>query len=109
MSADVLDRAWLADILDGPDEIEETLEDFTSHAQSLCGAAIQALRSGDHRELQRAAHSLKGSSWMVGARALGAACEALERAPVDQARDLLCRVEAELDRLRAELGRRSWA
>ena len=67
----------------------------------------QALSQGDLRALQRAAHTLKSSSGIVGAKALSKGCEDLEMlcrsGSLNGAQELVARIDAEYGELRGAL------
>jgi HPt (histidine-containing phosphotransfer) domain-containing protein len=71
-------------------------------------ALREAATRGDAGVLEREAHALKGSAATLGARCLAAICEELEACGragnPTRAAALLPRLEAELERVRAELG-----
>lgn len=56
----------------------ELLQEFLSSTDGMLSSLAGAVASSDPKEVLRAAHSLKGCCWTVGARALGAECEELE-------------------------------
>jgi CheY-like chemotaxis protein len=86
----------------------EILSDFLTLAPDLLARIDSALAAGDARDVEKASHSLKGSSRTLGAGGLGAICEELEglgrAGALDAARGALARAHDELARLRAALG-----
>ena len=80
-------------------EMRETLMETFETSLPQCVADIAgALRSGDHSELRRAAHLLKGSAATLGAERLRLCCQRLEQPTGDQRRDCAA---AQLDNLQA--------
>lgn len=63
-----------------PTERAEILLDFMTHARSELTALTAALVTPSLTACSRIAHRMKGSSRMVGAQDLAAACEGMERA-----------------------------
>jgi HPt (histidine-containing phosphotransfer) domain-containing protein len=57
----------------------DLLSDFLVTADGLVASINRAFEAGETEELRRAAHSLKGSSPMYGAPALGASAAGLEK------------------------------
>lgn len=58
----------------------ELIDDFTSMAMETIATLEKALASGDAKAAEHAAHSLKGSSAMMGAALVRHASEAIEKA-----------------------------
>ena len=83
MSGDVLDRTVI-DMLrqltppGEPDVLVEVLTLFLNEFPSRLDKLRNAQASGDIQEVQRAAHSMKGSAGNIGARALFDACRHVE-------------------------------
>jgi PAS domain S-box-containing protein len=78
---DPLDRSVLAVIAgDDANVIREILEDFRRSSQDDFDSLEQAVESGDAEMLRSAAHRMKGSSRMVGAKRLSEISERLEHA-----------------------------
>ena len=75
---------------------------FIGDAESRLAALREAVESGDAGSVERAAHTLKGSSGNMGATRMAAVCAELEEAGAS--RDL-GRVPELLDRLEEEFGR----
>ncbi len=83
--ADLLDREQMDSVAEalGPESWSEAVEGFSRTAREQVTRISAALVSGE--EHRRAAHTLKGLSWNVGAKRLGDLALALERAPPDEA------------------------
>jgi HPt (histidine-containing phosphotransfer) domain-containing protein len=92
---------------DGGDLFSHLVEQFLEQSRTRLDELRQAAGGGDLQALVRASHTQRGSSAVMGARALASACAALEsaseRADLRAARDLLPEVEAELERATAAL------
>ncbi len=81
-SDDVLDRdvlRQLAEDLGGGGALEEAIRVFLSATPGLLATLRDAAARGDAPAIQRAAHTLKSSSAMLGALGLSARCQELER------------------------------
>jgi HPt (histidine-containing phosphotransfer) domain-containing protein len=107
-----LDRSDLEQVSLGDAEFErEILHDFLTGSAELVASLADAVASGDGEQMRRAAHSLKGSCWTVGAKPLGSACERLEldasAGRLDAAAHLLSEIGEHLARLEAYV-RRHW-
>ncbi len=63
-----------------PEVMRQLIDDFIDTAHRLVGAMYDAAEKGDAKALERAAHSLKGSSGQMGAQQLMFECAAIERA-----------------------------
>ena len=77
--------------------------EFLRSARELVDALTAADRSDDHAGLRRAAHTLKGASASLGAERLEALCrkiEALDPAERALRRELIARMDAELETVR---------
>ena len=89
---------------DDPEFEREVLGDFLESAPEQMARARRALAAGDGRELEQAAHSLKGSSRTLGAEILGGVLQELEAAgksgDLDAARVRFELAEQELARVR---------
>ncbi|MEW6268733.1 MAG: Hpt domain-containing protein [Thermodesulfobacteriota bacterium] len=106
-----LDRGELEQASLGDAAFErELLVEFLAGSQALIAELGEALAARDAQELGRAAHSLKGSCWTIGARPMGRACELLEAdaregrldgagAAIDRIREHLVQVESHVRRL----------
>jgi HPt (histidine-containing phosphotransfer) domain-containing protein len=74
-----VERADLEQSSLGDTEFErELLSEFLASSSTMLSSLAGAVASSDPTQVMQAAHSLKGCSWTVGARALGAECEQLE-------------------------------
>lgn len=108
-----VDRADLEQSSLGDAEFErELLSEFLSSSSSMLSSLAGAVASSDPSGVMKAAHSLKGCSWTVGARALGAECEQLEQeakgGSVEQAEQRLNRIQGLLQEVDAYV-RANWA
>lgn len=73
--------ATLWDIAGGVTEIvRELIDDYTAMAKDVVAEIERALDANDARAAEHAAHSLKGSSGMMGAHLVQRATQAIERA-----------------------------
>lgn len=106
MQAPVLDQEVIASLRElqaegEPDLIGELVELFVEDMPARIAELRQALRTGDLPAVASAAHSCKGSSSNLGANALAAACDALEKAAKARTAanlaPLLAEVEAAFD------------
>ena len=85
-----------------PDVLQEVLNLFLDEVPKKISALQSAVASGDATTVQRAAHSLKGSSGNIGARAMYDVCRQLD----DRARsEELARLQPLVDTLSAEYGK----
>jgi HPt (histidine-containing phosphotransfer) domain-containing protein len=79
------------------------LEDADAHLRTLRGA----VEAGDANSVREASHTLKGSSGNIGASRIQEVCARLqeisESEELDNAPELLDRLERELERARPEL------
>lgn len=76
--------ATLWDIAGGSVEIfRELVDEYATMAKEVVAALDRALAANDARAAEQAAHSLKGSSSMMGAHLVQKACEGIERAAAD--------------------------
>lgn len=74
-----LDHSELEQASLGDEAFErELLAEFLASSGGMLSSIAGAVASRDAQQVHRAAHSLKGCCWTVGARALGAECEKLE-------------------------------
>jgi signal transduction histidine kinase/DNA-binding response OmpR family regulator/HPt (histidine-containing phosphotransfer) domain-containing protein len=113
--AEVLDRSvlhQLAEDLGGVDALKDAVRIFLSATPGLLATLRDAAARGDAAAIQRAAHTLKASSAMLGAAGLSARCQQLERsartsslhdAP-SQAADIEALYGAVESTLRSEIG-----
>lgn len=75
----VVDSLW--DIAGGDASVvRELIDDYAVMAQGVLAEIEKALAGGDAKTAEHAAHSLKGSSAMMGAHLVRTASEAVERA-----------------------------
>lgn len=88
----------------GRAELARTIvETFRSHQPTLAEPLDAALIAGNLEEVRRAAHGLRGALLMVGAVEAAAVADALETAPLVEAKALRPRLHFELARAAAEL------
>jgi histidine phosphotransfer protein HptB len=74
-----LDRFELEQSSMGDVEFErELLSEFLASSDDMISSLASAVQESDADRVHRAAHSLKGCCWTVGARDLGSECEKLE-------------------------------
>jgi len=87
--------------------LEELCRDYIAEARSTLGRLQQALAEQNAVELRERAHYLKGSSMMIGARALSQCCAVLELMGRDgklgEAGPMLDQISAALKSVEAEL------
>jgi HPt (histidine-containing phosphotransfer) domain-containing protein len=90
----------------------ELLSEFLASSNGMVSSIAGAVESRDPQKVYHAAHNLKGCSWTVGARALGAECEKLELEArgggLAGAEDSVTRIQ-ELYRQVDEYVRRRWS
>ena len=84
-AADLLDREQVNSVAEalGPENWREALDGFERTAREQVTRIGAALAAGE--EHRRAAHTLKGLSWNVGAKRLGDLAFAVEKAPPEEA------------------------
>jgi PAS domain S-box-containing protein len=110
-SAEVLDLAVLDGLRDpggqGGDFLNALIDKFLQEVPSRVTALREALAKKDPGSLSRAAHSLKGSSAVLGAVTMAGVCQELETqgrtGSLDGAGEGLSRLEREFDRVRGAL------
>ena len=89
--------------------LDTLIETFLENTPQLIEAAREALARRGVAEIERAAHTLKGSSSNFGAERMGAACAELERAAhdgvLDGATEMINAIEAEFASVRVALER----
>ena len=81
-NSESLDRSVLHELreqLGDAESVHKVVTTFLHSTPGLLAALREAAGKGDATEVRRAAHALKSSSAMLGARALSRACEELER------------------------------
>lgn len=108
-----VERADLEQSSLGDAEFErELLSEFLSSSSTMLSSLAGAVAASDPSQVMRAAHSLKGCSWTVGARALGAECAQLEQeaksGSIDQAEQRLTRIQGLLRQVDAYV-RQHWS
>ncbi len=87
-SAQALDLSVLEQITgDSVEMLRELLGDFADMSKKLVADMVAGVDRGDVKAIMRAAHTLKGSSGLIGAQALRFKCEALEKAAAQQGID----------------------
>ncbi len=90
------------------DVLSETVRLYYESSKTSLDALRAAVRAGDVTGIRDAAHSLKSSSYLVGANRLSDLCRRLEeqarRNRIDSSNELLERVEPEYETVRACLG-----
>ena len=76
-----LDRATLEELSDelGDDAVDRILGEYLHEIPRYVSDLRAAVTRGDAAAAERAAHSLKGASLLVGGRQLGGACDRVER------------------------------
>lgn len=112
---DGLDHGVIADLKEiggdpADDVIGVLLRMFFAEMPGRLTAIGNSSRAADFAELARAAHRMKGSSALIGARRLAGICGALESigeqgAASDAIEDLLIALDTEANRLRETLPR----
>lgn len=107
---DTIDRGVLESLREElGDTLSETLTEFLWSARRKCSAMRAAIEGGDADSFTLTAHSLRGSSGSLGARALSGLCERLETSgrngDLEHARATLSELEIELARLEEAIGR----
>ena len=90
---------------DDPVLMREVIEDFMPAAQAGVGEIRAAVESSAADEVRLAAHKLKGSASLVGARALSEVCAALEEASEEEDWQTIRGLAVQLDDLMAEIDR----
>lgn len=108
-----VERADLEQSSLGDTEFErELLAEFLTSSNDMLSSLQGAVASSDAVQVMKAAHSLKGCSWTVGARLLGAECEQLEQEAkgghVEQAEQRLNRIRGLLRQV-DEYVRQNWS
>lgn len=108
-----VERADLEQSSLGDTEFErELLTEFLTSSNDMLTSLAGAVASSDAVQVMKAAHSLKGCSWTVGARILGAECDQLEQeaksGSIEQARQRLDRIQNLLQQVDAYV-RENWS
>jgi HPt (histidine-containing phosphotransfer) domain-containing protein len=110
--SDVLDMTVVEELLSLSDEgdpelLLDLIQLFLADGPSKLESIVAGLQSGDLDRMERAAHSLKGSSGNLGARRLQAACERMQVASrsrdLELARDLAALVQRRYEEVRRVL------
>ena len=110
--ATVLDESVLADLRElqeegEPDILEELIELYLEDAPSQIAALGEAVEAGEAHDVERIAHTLKGSSGNMGATRMAAICSEIEDVGASSALhktpELLKQLEEEFGRVRATL------
>jgi len=100
---DVLDQRVIQDLEslqfpDEPDVVREVIEIFLRSTPERLTALQEALTSDDREALLRAAHAMKSSAAVLGAKRLSLHCQELEdeapSAPLTRMRELFAKIEA---------------
>lgn len=79
-NASPIDYAELEKVVPDRAEHTQTLHDFELHIRADREKLLEMLAQGDTVNVERTAHRMGGSCWMVGAVSLAAVCAAIERA-----------------------------
>ncbi len=108
-----VERADLEQSSLGDTEFErELLSEFLASSSNMLNSLEGAVASSDAVQVMKAAHSLKGCSWTVGARMLGAECEQLKHeakgGSIEQAEQRLTRIQGLLRQVDAYV-REHWS
>ena len=105
-----VNRAYLLEMVDGDTTVvDEILQYFLQDTPRQIAALGEAITRGNLEEVQRLAHTLKGSSSNVGAEPLREKAWSLEHAEsLAGAATLLADCRAELERVTAYLASGSW-
>ena len=106
----VLDRSFLRSSL-GHDQkfVEDILELFTTIAPGIIESLTKAANEGDLETVKNKAHSFKGSTGNIGARAMLQSMKNIEAACADEdleaVREKVSEAISEYDRLISEIGK----
>jgi CheY-like chemotaxis protein len=104
----VLDDLFGSEMAEDPGFVDKLVEVYVDEAEQRLEALSEAIERGDARALAEAAHSLRGSSLMMGLEKLGALSSELEQlgkgGSLEGADAVLARLEAEFEQRRAALG-----
>jgi CheY-like chemotaxis protein/HPt (histidine-containing phosphotransfer) domain-containing protein len=109
--AEILDKSLLDGVRElrapgEPDPLAELIDLFLSDTPPRIARILDTFKAGDVVELERAAHSLKGSSSNLGAKCLAAACTELVNVTRDgklPEASLIARILSEFERLKPAL------
>jgi len=104
----IFDRCALLHRLDGDEELcNKLLGDFVEDASAQLAKLKQGLAGNDAAQVEKQAHTLKGSSATMGAQALSGVAFEMETAGrehrLDKARSLVAALEQEFEKLRGVL------
>ncbi|MEJ0047518.1 MAG: response regulator [Rhodospirillales bacterium] len=78
-ASDPIDRSVLAEVAGGDTAVEgDILKSFRGASDADAEALARAVAANNHDAIRTAAHRLKGSSRMIGAKDLAKACECIE-------------------------------
>jgi HPt (histidine-containing phosphotransfer) domain-containing protein len=92
-----------------PDVLAEVLTIFLHETPKRLGRVQEAWRLGDHAEVHRTAHSLKGSTGNIGARSMFVICrdldEKMRSTDLSHVPELLAALTREYARVEAEIAR----
>jgi len=78
-SAAVLDERYISSTFgEDADFLREVLETYIGSSELLCGQIEDAISQGDAASIRAVAHTLKGSSRMIGANAFAHHCQDVE-------------------------------
>ena len=93
----------------GPEAVAQVVHRFLTNVEDMERAMRRAVEVGDPEALERAAHSLKGSSGTIGAGRLREICRRLEEVAeggsLDGVEDGLCELRREFRQIRRQLSR----
>jgi HPt (histidine-containing phosphotransfer) domain-containing protein len=78
IARDIFDRLREA-TANSPEVLAELCREYVAEARSTIAQLHSALAEGDARQMHERAHYLKGSSMMLGAKALWQCCASLEQ------------------------------
>ena len=85
----------------------EVIDNYLADSPQLLQAIVKAVGKGNRNELKQSTHTLRSTSAMLGATALAQLCRELERLNLAEAlphaQALISRIEAEYERVKAEL------
>lgn len=93
----LIDFVKFAQVVPDSSEHLQVLQDFREYMRSDCAQLLQLLERADFAAIQTSAHRMKGSSRMVGAEPLAAACLALEQAAKNTQADIVQQACRDLD------------
>ncbi len=79
LSAEALEKLWAIEKVGEPQFVAKVCQLFIADTRKRLPRMVEALERGDARELEREAHALRSASATVGATAMAAHCEQIER------------------------------